>query len=1314
MLKKIFRIALILTVVVAPIVSTLFTNVEPAYGASWLADYLYRKEIIISNSTGGDLTNYPVEMTVNKPASFVYFNGNNHTTGTYQIGMATTDSFTAYSGFTKYASNPVLSPGGAGAWDEGGVKDPCVITIGRKYIMYYGGYTPAGVFCIGIAESYDGYLWTKYASNPVLSPTPASWDSDDVEFPRVYDTGVAGAKRYRMHYSGFNGTTFQIGYAYSADGYTWSKGASNPVVPVGTAGQWDSYWTLSTTNVVNVSGTYYFLYGGESSGSSWNIGLCSFTDWEGTYTKYAGNPIIEHKTSASQLLTSSLGAGTSTVYVTDTSGFAEGEPVFVHTAGLTEFVRIDEIVNTTTMTLTTTVANTYGVGSTIRSWMYKSVTPSTLIYDAVSGTWTCEFTAFQSLSEFSIGLQEISALAGSSNLYDWNVYYNESPPIPFEYYDGGWDDVSAENPIIVNTDFNNNCFTGATTQDDFDDVRFTTDDGTTLLDQFRATYTSAVSANYWVEIPSIPAGDSTTIYMYYGNASATLSSDATTVFTFADEFSGGSLDGAKWDNLNSATVSVGGGICQVTSSATAWRAIASKSALTQGQVMLVYSKMGSTDGDNNFVGFAPDQTPAVNRVGYFWGFSGGFNYLTSGATSTYTNVNYGYANENYHFYRIKWTSGHSVFRVDNYQNTAMDLTTNVPTANLKITANVYTITNSFVYLDWVAVYTPASTEPTMVWSALESSFATVVANTATAVGGSSATLNGNITAIGESSPDLRGFDWGLTTAYEVGSWQESGTFTTGTFSHDITGLSTGTVYHVRAKAHNASGWSYSYDVSFTTSTTSAPTLLTNNAVNISQTGATLQGTLSSLGDYSTVYVYFEYGTSLLYGTSTAEQTYTTVSSYSAIITGLTSGTTYHYRAVVRYNTSDYVYGSDITFVTTSSSGIPTPPTNFLVSSFTDTSVTLTWTRGSGTNTYINYSTSNYPASPSEGTNIYSSTGVTTVATTLTTGVRYYFSAWSVTGGTYSATYVTVTCVPSLDVLPPPDIFNIESVQVYQSYINNGDQLVVLSTHIEWVSGTPVAYNPDDFFYIQILDGSTIVKQDRLRLWGYVPASLYVSELVPLTWNKTYTIKIIGTNKFTTPHEATYTLTTSNYIGDDYSRLSTWVVELATRMQNYSYWAGVELLDYSNLAQVILTGRGRQIFTMAIPNIDDKCTDIFYPAIKGYAPDELESGELAYVEQLKSLEETNSGTLLWGLYTALGDYVDLEPEQVSKFLWVFLWLVGTIVLCIVGIPFYIAIPVTSPVMLGLTQIGAVDFGVIIGFVVIISAVLVWKLVLENAN
>ena len=94
---------------------------------------------------------------------------------------------------------------------------------------------------------------------------------------------------------------------------------------------------------------------------------------------------------------------------------------------------------------------------------------------------------------------------------------------------------------------------------------------------------------------------------------------------------------------------------------------------------------------------------------------------------------------------------------------------------------------------------------------------------------------------------------------------------------------------------------------------------------MAQSGAILQGSINP-SDKMTTY-YFEYGTSTGYGAMTAQATLPKSKAWqavSAVITGLSAGSTYHYR-MVAWNgggTKDKTIGSDHTFTTASPPDAP--------------------------------------------------------------------------------------------------------------------------------------------------------------------------------------------------------------------------------------------------------------------------------------------------------------------------------------------------------------------------------------------------------
>lgn len=84
---------------------------------------------------------------------------------------------------------------------------------------------------------------------------------------------------------------------------------------------------------------------------------------------------------------------------------------------------------------------------------------------------------------------------------------------------------------------------------DFDDIRFTDNDGDTLLDYWLEEKTDSSVAKFWVEVADNLNSGNVVIYVYYGNSGASSVSDGDDTFLFFDDFLGSSLDTDKWDEL---------------------------------------------------------------------------------------------------------------------------------------------------------------------------------------------------------------------------------------------------------------------------------------------------------------------------------------------------------------------------------------------------------------------------------------------------------------------------------------------------------------------------------------------------------------------------------------------------------------------------------------------------------------------------------------------------------------------------------------------------------------------------------------------
>ncbi|KAB1065515.1 DUF2341 domain-containing protein [Salibacter halophilus] len=100
------------------------------------------------------------------------------------------------------------------------------------------------------------------------------------------------------------------------------------------------------------------------------------------------------------------------------------------------------------------------------------------------------------------------------------------------------------------------------------DIRFTDANGS-LLDYFIEPSTlNSTSTKIWVEVNSISATSSETIYMFYGNSSATQGSSGENTFELFDDFAGNSLDNSKWSACGNGNITISNDEVQLSSDGT--------------------------------------------------------------------------------------------------------------------------------------------------------------------------------------------------------------------------------------------------------------------------------------------------------------------------------------------------------------------------------------------------------------------------------------------------------------------------------------------------------------------------------------------------------------------------------------------------------------------------------------------------------------------------------------------------------------------------------------------------------------------------
>ncbi|NOQ97757.1 MAG: hypothetical protein GQ561_06295, partial [Calditrichae bacterium] len=196
----------------------------------------------------------------------------------YRIGFATSPDGISW---TKHLT-PVLTPT-AGTWDESTVEGPMVLRENGQYKMWYIGWKPNAIGGIGIgyATSPDGINWTKDTqNNPVMGAGTAAWEEGGSGYCTVRPVPGGG---YEMWYTGFNADSpipseTNIGYASSPDGINWTKHPSNPVLTIGTPGQWDNP-KIMLPKVVFLNLMYHMWYtGGQIPTGTRKIGWATSVD----------------------------------------------------------------------------------------------------------------------------------------------------------------------------------------------------------------------------------------------------------------------------------------------------------------------------------------------------------------------------------------------------------------------------------------------------------------------------------------------------------------------------------------------------------------------------------------------------------------------------------------------------------------------------------------------------------------------------------------------------------------------------------------------------------------------------------------------------------------------------------------------------------------------------------------------------------------------------------------------------------------------------------------------------------------------------
>ena len=278
--------------------------------------------------------------------------------------------------------------------------------------------------------------------------------------------------------------------------------------------------------------------------------------------------------------------------------------------------------------------------------------------------------------------------------------------------------------------------------------------------------------------------------------------------------------------------------------------------------------------------------------------------------------------------------------------------------------------------------------------------AMVATRPATAITGSTATLNGNLAFTG-GSPTTITLYWGASDGGNTaGNWNNSialGTLPLGNFSTNLTSLTPGATYHFRALASNANGSSWAPDsVTFTTPTAPPTGLAFTSADGQIQlqwnavagaTSYTVKRSTTSGGPYTTLL-------SNITGTSFLDAS-------------ATPGSTWHYVVTASNASGESANSAELGIATlTAPASLTATPGN--------ASVALSWTVSPGATSYV----VKRATSPGGLYVVQGSTATTTYSNPAANGTTYYYIVNAVAAGVESPPSSEASATPVASLAAP--------------------------------------------------------------------------------------------------------------------------------------------------------------------------------------------------------------------------------------------------------------------------------------------------------
>lgn len=183
--------------------------------------------------------------------------------------------------FVRNNTNPVFKPDGD--WNCGRAIDAEVFLFGGRYFLYYATRDQAyqvqqiGVAAAPAGTSFDRNNWTNISVEaPILKPE-LPWEKNCIEASSVVEMD---GRLYMFYAGGYNNEPQQVGVACSDDGVKWERLSTEPFLPNGDAGTWNSSESGHPHIFKDTDGqTFLFYQGNNDKGYTWLISQ-TFVGWK--------------------------------------------------------------------------------------------------------------------------------------------------------------------------------------------------------------------------------------------------------------------------------------------------------------------------------------------------------------------------------------------------------------------------------------------------------------------------------------------------------------------------------------------------------------------------------------------------------------------------------------------------------------------------------------------------------------------------------------------------------------------------------------------------------------------------------------------------------------------------------------------------------------------------------------------------------------------------------------------------------------------------------------------------------------------------